>query len=58
LGGEEEDGDDDPGFEGAMEVGGCVAEYEESEDYEEVDNGRRVSFDIEDEVEGISSGLG
>lgn len=35
---EEEEGDDDPGFEGAVEIGGCVAQDKEAENDEEVDD--------------------
>jgi hypothetical protein len=38
LGNEEEEGDDDPGFEGAMEIRGCVAQDKETDNDEEVDD--------------------
>jgi hypothetical protein len=40
-----------------VQGGRCIAQDEEAEDYKEVDYGRRVAFDVEDEVEGVAGGL-
>ena len=37
-----------------MEVRGAVAEDEETEDDEEVDDGGWIAFDVEDEVVGVT----
>ncbi len=49
MGYEEEQRDDDPGFEGTVEVGLCVAQDEEANYDEEVDDGGRVAFYVENE---------
>jgi hypothetical protein len=55
---EKEEGDDDPCFEGPMEVWGGVTQDEEGEDYEEIYYRGGIAFDVEDEVECVASGLG
>lgn len=48
--GKEETGDDDPAFEGPGEVWLLVAEDEETDHNEEVDDRARVAFDVENEA--------
>jgi hypothetical protein len=57
LGDEEEEGHNDPGFEGAVRVGKGIAEDEEADNHEEVYYGGGVTFNVEDKVECVAGRL-
>lgn len=52
MSGKKEDGDDQPGLEGPMKVRRSIPENEKSDYDEEVDYGRRITFDVQDKILG------